>query len=139
VGIDVPNATLMVIENAERLGLAQLHQLRGRIGRGGHRSACVLLYQQPVGEVARKRLEVMSTTQDGFRLAEADLALRGPGDVLGPRQTGEQMFRVADLARDAALVPLASAKAIQMLDEDPDRADALVAFWSPGRQDYANV
>ncbi len=101
VGVDVPNASLMVIENSERLGLAQLHQLRGRVGRGAVASNCVLLYQPPLGQLARERLQVMRDTNDGFRIAEKDLELRGPGEVLGTRQTGQLAFRMADLARDA--------------------------------------
>ena len=104
VGVDVANASLMIIENAERLGLAQLHQLRGRVGRGSEQAACVLLYRAPLGEMARQRLEVMRETTDGFVIAEQDLALRGPGEVLGTRQTGLLRFRVADLARDASLL-----------------------------------
>jgi RecG-like helicase len=96
----MPNATLMVIENPERLGLAQLHQLRGRVGRGSERSHCVLLYKPPLAKQSRARLKVMRETNDGFRIAEEDLKQRGPGDVLGTRQTGEQQFRVADLAID---------------------------------------
>jgi ATP-dependent DNA helicase RecG len=106
VGVDVPNASLMVIENAERLGLSQLHQLRGRVGRGKAQSDCVLLYQGPLSETARHRLQVMRETNDGFVIAEQDLALRGPGEVLGTRQTGVAEFRIADLARDRALLPL---------------------------------
>ena len=139
VGVDVPNATLMVIENAERLGLAQLHQLRGRVGRGGTQSRCVLVFQAPVSEVARRRLTAMRETHDGFRIAEIDLELRGPGDVLGPRQTGEQQFRVADLARDADLIPRASERAAALLDAPPEAAAALIETWSPGEQDYASV
>ena len=105
VGVDVPNASLMVIDNAERLGLAQLHQLRGRVGRGGQQSHCILLFEPPLSDIARKRLAVMRETNDGFAIAEKDLELRGPGDVLGTRQTGEETFRVADLMRDAHLMP----------------------------------
>ncbi|MFP4208291.1 MAG: ATP-dependent DNA helicase RecG [Wenzhouxiangella sp.] len=104
VGVDVPNASLMIIENAERLGLSQLHQLRGRVGRGSDQAACVLLYKPPLGETARARLEVMRETTDGFVIAEKDLELRGPGEVLGTRQTGALRFRIADLARDEALL-----------------------------------
>ncbi len=104
VGVDVPNASLMMIENAERLGLSQLHQLRGRVGRGSDQAACVLLYRPPLGEMARARLEVMRETTDGFVIAEKDLELRGPGEVLGTRQTGMLRFRIADLARDADLL-----------------------------------
>src|SRR5690606_14751010 len=100
VGVDVPNASLMIIDNAERLGLAQLHQLRGRVGRGSTASTCVLLYQPPLSQMARQRLETMRETNDGFVIAEKDLELRGPGELLGTRQTGLAAFRVADLARD---------------------------------------
>ena len=104
VGVDVPNASLMMIENAERLGLSQLHQLRGRVGRGSDQAACVLLYRPPLGDMARARLEVMRETTDGFVIAEKDLELRGPGEVLGTRQTGMLRFRIADLGRDADLL-----------------------------------
>ena len=139
VGVDVPNATLMVIENPERLGLAQLHQLRGRVGRGRERSHCVLLYKAPLGEQSRARLKVMRETQDGFRIAEEDLKQRGPGDVLGTRQTGEQQFRVADLAIDAHLVGRATDLAARIIATRPDVADALVATWSPPNTDYTQV
>ena len=105
VGVDVPNATLMVIENAERLGLAQLHQLRGRVGRGEHASSCLLLYRSPLSSMARERLSVMRNTNDGFEVARRDLQLRGPGQSLGTRQTGLAQMRVADLSRDADLLP----------------------------------
>ncbi|MHB8679339.1 MAG: ATP-dependent DNA helicase RecG, partial [Rudaea sp.] len=105
VGVDVPNASLMIVENPERLGLAQLHQLRGRVGRGSIESSCVLLYQAPLSAMARQRLDVLRATNDGFRIAEKDLELRGPGEVLGTRQTGQMALRIADLARDAALLP----------------------------------
>ncbi len=105
VGVDVPNATLMVIENAERMGLAQLHQLRGRVGRGQHASSCLLLYRSPLSPLARERLAVMRDTNDGFEVARRDLELRGPGELLGTRQTGLAQMRVADLLRDADLLP----------------------------------
>ena len=107
VGVDVPNATLMVIENPERLGLAQLHQLRGRVGRGHRQSACILLYEPPIGTVARERLQTIRDSQDGFHIAERDLALRGPGEVLGVRQTGDVGFRIADLAEHASFEEVA--------------------------------
>jgi ATP-dependent DNA helicase RecG len=139
VGVDVPNATLMVIENPERLGLAQLHQLRGRVGRGRARSRCVLLYKPPLGSQSRARLNVMRTTSDGFRIAEEDLKLRGPGDVLGARQTGEETFRVADLTRDAALVEHAARLATRICAEAPEISERLIAMWSPGGGDYTHV
>ena len=140
VGVDVPNATLMVIENPERLGLAQLHQLRGRVGRGTQPSRCVLMYSQPLGAQSRARLQTMRNMRDGFRIAEEDLRQRGPGDVLGTRQTGEQQFRVADLAIDAQLVGRASDVASRIIASREDIADALVATWSAASAaDYTQV
>lgn len=139
VGVDVPNASLMIIENAERLGLAQLHQLRGRVGRGSAASSCVLLYQPPLSQRARARLDVMRETADGFRIAEKDLELRGPGELLGTRQTGQVSFRVADLARDAAMLPAVQRVATQLLREHPGRIDALLARWIGGAARYAGV
>ena len=139
VGVDVPNATLMVIDNAERLGLAQLHQLRGRVGRGAGSSSCLLLYETPVSEVARQRLTVMRETNDGFAIAEKDLELRGPGDVLGTRQTGEQTFRLADLAADRALVAKAVRLGDRLLAEDPATARVIVDTWAKGDIEYASV
>jgi ATP-dependent DNA helicase RecG len=129
VGVDVPNASLMVIENAERLGLAQLHQLRGRVGRGSAKSSCVLLYQAPLSGTARQRLDVLRETNDGFRIAEKDLELRGPGEVLGTRQTGEMSLRVADLARDAHLLPAVQRAGEVLLREHPDLVARLIARW----------
>ena len=105
VGVDVPNASLMIIENAERMGLSQLHQLRGRVGRGARQSHCVLLYKPPLGDLAKERLAVLRDTNDGFVVAQRDLELRGPGEVLGTRQTGLPDYRVANLVRDAELMP----------------------------------
>ncbi|MYE22429.1 MAG: ATP-dependent DNA helicase RecG [Gammaproteobacteria bacterium] len=139
VGVDVPNASLMVIDNAERLGLAQLHQLRGRVGRGSARSDCVLLYQPPLSEVATQRLAVLRKTNDGFVIAEKDLELRGPGDILGTRQTGEQAFRIADLAEDAALVPLAT-RIGDSLPDSPELAGQITSTWAFGTDaDYAGM
>lgn len=139
VGVDVPNASLMVIENSERLGLAQLHQLRGRVGRGAIASNCVLLYQPPLGQLARERLQVMRETNDGFRIAEKDLELRGPGEVLGTRQTGQLSFRMADLARDAHLLPAVQRVGEQMLAEHAERAGRLIERWIGGAARYANA
>jgi ATP-dependent DNA helicase RecG len=139
VGVDVPNASLMVIENAERLGLAQLHQLRGRVGRGAMASSCVLLYQAPLSQMARERLDTMRQTNDGFLIAEKDLELRGPGELLGTRQTGLAAFRVADLARDAGLLPQVHALADRLLDTDPALADRLIARWIGGAARYASA
>jgi ATP-dependent DNA helicase RecG len=137
VGVDVANASLMIIENAERLGLAQLHQLRGRVGRGDAASSCVMLYQAPLSQLARQRLETMRQTHDGFVIAERDLQLRGPGELLGTRQTGLALFRVADLARDADLLPLVRDLADRLLAEAPDSADRIVARWVGGAARYA--
>jgi ATP-dependent DNA helicase RecG len=139
VGVDVPRASLMIIENAERLGLAQLHQLRGRVGRGVTASHCVLLYQPPLSAAGRERLHVMRDTSDGFRLAEHDLRLRGPGELLGTRQTGALELRFADLARDAALLPAVRDAAERMQREYPERIDALLDRWMPDRTRYAHA
>ncbi|HVX04892.1 MAG TPA: ATP-dependent DNA helicase RecG [Rhodanobacteraceae bacterium] len=129
VGVDVPNASLMVIENAERLGLAQLHQLRGRVGRGSVASTCVLLYQPPLSGLAKQRLETLRETNDGFVIAEKDLHLRGPGELLGTRQTGEMGFRVADIVRDASLMPAVQRVGTAMLRGHPALAGRLVERW----------
>jgi ATP-dependent DNA helicase RecG len=139
VGVDVPNAGLMVIENAERLGLSQLHQLRGRVGRGSAASNCVLLYQPPLAETARARLEVMRGTGDGFIIAEKDLELRGPGELLGTRQTGLPEMRVADLVRDARLLPRIQKIAGALLDRHPERADALIRRWLSAGLEFGKV
>jgi ATP-dependent DNA helicase RecG len=139
VGVDVPNASLMVIENPERLGLAQLHQLRGRVGRGATQSFCVLLYQSPLGQMGKERLSTMRETTDGFRIAEKDLELRGPGEVLGTRQTGLMQFRIADLLRDADLLPQVLQCAHQLLMENPQAAEKLLQRWVAQREHYAHV
>ena len=129
VGVDVPNASLMVIENAERMGLAQLHQLRGRVGRGSVESTCVLLYSPPLSPMARERLGVLRDTTDGFEVARRDLELRGPGELLGTRQTGLMQLRVADLVRDSDLLPGVQAAAESLLDEAPDDVALLQTRW----------
>ena len=129
VGVDVPNASLMVIENAERMGLAQLHQLRGRVGRGSVESTCVLLYQAPLSPVARERLGVMRDTNDGFEVARRDLELRGPGELLGTRQTGLMQLKVADLLRDADLLPGVQQAAALMLAGPRANIAALLRRW----------
>jgi ATP-dependent DNA helicase RecG len=139
VGVDVPNASLMIIEHAERMGLSQLHQLRGRIGRGERASACVLMYHGPLSDKARRRLGVMRETSDGFRIAQADLELRGPGEVLGTRQTGVEQMRIAHLGRDGDLAPYLSATADALLRDDPERAEALVRRWVGERAVYGEV
>ncbi len=139
VGVDVPNASLMVIENAERLGLSQLHQLRGRVGRGNRRSHCVLMYQPPLGEVARQRLETIRQTQDGFEIARVDLRIRGPGEVLGARQKGALQFRVADLERDAELLDQAQRLAPLLLRSHPQCVDVLIHRWLPRHGELARA
>jgi ATP-dependent DNA helicase RecG len=137
VGVDVPNASLMVIEHAERFGLAQLHQLRGRVGRGTAESVCVLLYKGPLSFNARERLRTMYETTDGFEIARRDLQLRGPGEFLGARQSGTALLRFADLDRDAALVEAARDEASAMLeDAAPAAVDAHLARWLSGREDF---
>jgi len=139
VGVDVPNASLMVIENAERLGLSQLHQLRGRVGRGARQSHCVLMYHPPLGSVAQERLGVMRETNDGFEIARRDLEIRGPGEVLGTRQTGEMQFRIADLLRDQDLVPRVQVLAERLLADHPECVAPLIRRWVGDRVQYADV
>lgn len=139
VGVDVPNASLMIIENAERLGLSQLHQLRGRVGRGTAQSSCVLLYQPPLGETARERLSVMRQTNDGFEIARKDLKLRGAGEVLGTRQTGMMQFRIADLDRDRPMLEKVSAVAHEISRRHPDLIDPLVERWVGQAQRFGGV
>lgn len=136
VGVDVPNALLIVIEHAERFGLAQLHQLRGRVGRGSEQSACILLYQNPLGESARKRLRVVFENPDGFAVAREDLLLRGPGEYLGARQSGAPLLRFADLSEDADLLKLARETAEVLLTEHPDWAERHVERWLGGRNNF---
>ena len=119
VGVDVPQASIMIVENAERFGLAQLHQLRGRVGRGERKSSCILLYAEPLGEMARKRLEILRTSDDGFLIAEEDLALRGAGEALGTRQSGVPLFRLADLGLHGDLLAEAREDAHEVLERDP--------------------
>jgi ATP-dependent DNA helicase RecG len=139
VGVDVPNATLMVVENAERMGLAQLHQLRGRVGRGAKASTCVLLYKPPLSELARERLRVLRATNDGFAVAQKDLELRGPGEVLGTRQTGVMQLRVADLLRDADLLPQVIELSERLLTTAPASVEPLLRRWIHGETEYAKV
>ncbi len=139
VGVDVPNASLMIIENPERLGLAQLHQLRGRVGRGRADSYCVLLYQRPLGRQARERLNTLRETNDGFVIAEKDLELRGAGELLGTRQTGEVTFRIADLERDQGLLPQAQAMADRLLADYPAHVEPLIRRWIRQADDYSSV
>lgn len=136
VGVDVPNASLMIIENAERLGLAQLHQLRGRVGRGSAASSCVLMYRPPLSEKARLRLNVMRETQNGFEIARKDLEMRGPGEILGTRQTGLIDFRVADIIRDASLLPGVQKAAAVILRDYPEYTNPIVERWLGGKQQF---
>jgi ATP-dependent DNA helicase RecG len=139
VGVDVPNASLMIIENPERLGLAQLHQLRGRVGRGSAVSHCVLLYHPPLSQIGRERLGIMRETNDGFVIAEKDLELRGPGEMLGTRQTGLLQFKVADLMRDADLLPAVRDAAQALLARWPDHVSPLLDRWLRHGQQYGQV
>ncbi|OGA23190.1 MAG: ATP-dependent DNA helicase RecG [Betaproteobacteria bacterium RIFCSPLOWO2_02_FULL_67_26] len=139
VGVDVPNATLMVIEHAERMGLAQLHQLRGRVGRGADAAACILLYANPLTPAARERLKIVYQHQDGFEIARHDLRLRGPGELLGARQSGIPMLRFADLDADLDLLDQARAAAATLLREQPDAARAHLARWFGGRHEFLKV
>lgn len=139
VGVDVPNASLMIIENPERLGLAQLHQLRGRVGRGEAESHCVLLYGSPLSQNGRERITAMRETNDGFVIAEKDLQLRGPGEVLGTRQTGDVSFRLADLQRDGHLLPRVKEVAIHIASKHPEVIEGLISRWLGSAENYANV
>ncbi|WP_286863872.1 MULTISPECIES: ATP-dependent DNA helicase RecG [Pantoea] len=139
VGVDVPNASLMIIENPERLGLAQLHQLRGRVGRGAVASHCVLLYKAPLSKTAQKRLQVLRDSNDGFVIAQFDLEIRGPGELLGTRQTGNAEFKVADLLRDAAMVPEVQRVARHIHQHYPEQASALIERWLPENTRFTNV
>lgn len=139
VGVDVPNASVMIIENPERLGLAQLHQLRGRVGRGKVASHCLLMYKAPLSQQSRERLLVMRASSDGFVIAEKDLELRGPGEVLGTKQTGMADFKVADLSRDQAILEQVAPAAQMLLRLAPDNATALIERWLPLNETYANV
>ncbi|MEC9413850.1 MAG: ATP-dependent DNA helicase RecG [Pseudomonadota bacterium] len=139
VGVDVPNASLMVIENAERLGLAQLHQLRGRVGRGQIESHCVLMYHAPLSENGQARLKCLRESNDGFVIAQRDLEIRGPGEVLGTRQTGLPQFRVANLLEDQELLTVMEQAANKMLELAPDKAEALVTRWFAHKLDFGHV
>jgi ATP-dependent DNA helicase RecG len=139
VGVDVPRASLMVIENAERMGLAQLHQLRGRVGRGSEKSYCILLYQHPLSQHAKARLQTLRETNDGFVIAEKDLEIRGAGELLGTRQTGSISFKVADLIRDQALLPQIDGIADQMAAQAPQNIEPLIDRWVGAKEDYVNA
>jgi ATP-dependent DNA helicase RecG len=136
VGVDVPAASLMVIEHAERFGLAQLHQLRGRVGRGAAASVCVLLYSSPLSPAAKERLRAMAETTDGFEIARRDLDIRGPGEFMGARQSGDALLRFADIDEDADLLRAARALAPRLLREHPQAAAAHVERWLGARADF---
>jgi ATP-dependent DNA helicase RecG len=139
VGVDVPNASLMVIEHAERMGLSQLHQLRGRVGRGAAKSACILIYQTPLSEMARARLKIIYESNDGFEIAQADLHLRGPGEFLGVRQSGAPMLKIADLERDAGLLEKAQQRADQLLQKNPSAAQKHLDRWLSRGEELVKV
>jgi len=139
VGVDVPNASLMVIEHAERMGLAQLHQLRGRVGRGAAKSACILLYSPPLSDMAKARLKIIYELTDGFEIARQDLSLRGPGEFLGARQSGVPMLKIADIERDQALLEQARVLAEALLRGAPDAADQHLARWLARAEQYLKV
>ena len=139
VGVDVPNASLMVIENAERMGLAQLHQLRGRVGRGQVESYCILLYKPPLKGVARERISIMRETNDGFKIAEKDLKIRGPGEVLGTKQTGEVNFQIADLMRDQDLLTVVQKLAGELWQDSPELCDRIIQRWLGNKEKFAAV
>ena len=139
VGVDVPDASLMIIENAERLGLSQLHQLRGRVGRGSTASYCVLMYKPPLGKISQKRLQALRDSQDGFVISEKDLEIRGPGEVLGTKQTGIADFKVANLMRDRKMIPTVQHYARELLEKYPDIAENLIKRWLNNREIYSNA
>ncbi len=139
VGVDVPNASLMIIENSERLGLAQLHQLRGRVGRGSAASSCLLLYSSELSNAAKSRLATIRETQDGFEIARRDLQLRGPGELLGTRQTGDLQLRIADISRDADLFDRVQALARIIEAEQPETIILLIQRWLKGADSYIKV
>jgi ATP-dependent DNA helicase RecG len=136
VGVDVPNASLMVIEHAERFGLSQLHQLRGRVGRGAVASVCVLVYTSPLSDTGKARLKAMAETTDGFEISRRDLEIRGPGEFLGARQSGAELLRFADLTEDQPLVRTAREAAQRLLERHPATAQKHVARWLGGRAEY---
>jgi len=139
VGVDVPNASLMIIENAERLGLSQLHQLRGRVGRGSQSSACVLMYGHPLSKNGKARLMTLRETNDGFEVARKDLALRGPGELLGTRQTGLAEMKIADIIRDQHMIPKVNDIAQKLMNEYPETVKPIINRWIGQKADYQNV
>ncbi|HEY1090332.1 MAG TPA: helicase-related protein, partial [Burkholderiaceae bacterium] len=136
VGVDVPNASLMVVEHAERFGLSQLHQLRGRVGRGAVASVCVLLYTGPLSPTGKERLRAMAETTDGFEIARRDLEIRGPGEFMGARQSGAELLRFADLQEDSGLLQIARTLAPRLLDQHPQAAQAQVERWLGSKAEF---
>jgi ATP-dependent DNA helicase RecG len=136
VGVDVPNAALMVIEHAERFGYAQIHQLRGRVGRGSADSVCILMYAEPLSMAAKERLQTLRETSDGFVIAERDLSLRGPGELLGAKQSGDAMLRFVDLQRDAWLIELAQQAAERLLAKHTDIVERHLERWLGSRAEF---
>jgi len=139
VGVDVPNASLMIIENAERLGLSQLHQLRGRVGRGDEASHCVLMFKSPLSENGKQRLAIMRQTNSGFEIAQKDLQLRGPGEVLGTRQTGLVQMKIADIVRDEYLLDDVKQIAQTLLSETPQTVPLIINRWIGHSQQFVNI
>jgi ATP-dependent DNA helicase RecG len=140
VGVNVPNASLMIVENSERLGLAQLHQLRGRVGRGAEKSACVLMYQSPLSESAKQRLDILRQSDDGFMIAEKDLELRGPGEILGTQQTGIADMKIANIVRDAYLLKQANYYSSKLLEANEASQNTLISRWiNEDKVDYFNA
>ena len=139
VGVDVPNASLMIIENAERMGLAQLHQLRGRVGRGSEKSFCIMLYRAPLSQHAKLRLQTLRDTNDGFVIAEKDLEMRGAGELLGTRQTGALSFKVADIIRDQHMLPAVESSAKNLVKAKTGSIEPLIERWVGSREGYANA
>lgn len=139
VGVDVPNASLMIIENSERLGLAQLHQLRGRVGRGEAQAVCVLMYQTPLGKISRRRLDIMRQTCDGFEIARRDLEFRGPGELMGTRQTGDHQLKIANIVRDQNLLPVVEQAAASLLESYPENVQPIIKRWVMHKAQYAEV
>ena len=139
VGVDVPNASLMIIDNSERMGLSQLHQLRGRVGRGSEKSYCILLYQSPLSQHAKERLKILRETNDGFVIAEKDLEMRGAGELLGTRQTGSLSFKIADIIRDQALLPEIGVCAKKVIEHRPQNIQPLIHRWIGSRENYTNA
>lgn len=139
VGVDVPNASLMIIENAERLGLSQMHQLRGRVGRGTTKASCVMIYRSPLGEQARQRLDTLRSTTDGFVIAEKDLEQRGGGELMGTRQTGHLRMRIADLVRDQQLLSLVEKRGRVIMRDHPEWGNKLIHRWLGEKEQFGAV